>query len=183
MYKRKKANVVVSVLLAFVMIAGSFQIAIAQRVDDNHIEHGRQGIFIPGGFVEGFVRVEKIHPNNAPWAPVRFVRPLMHVTTNPAALQGDQTAGQSRSIIPTFMTYVFYNISTAERRQWDQGRLNIYYLDRTTDSWQRCNTFLVASKNVPEDNNSTDNRTQGGRLACVAPQLSTYGLAVARTSD
>jgi hypothetical protein len=62
-------------------------------------------------------------------------------------------------------------MNSTERVAWDRGTADIYYRDRSSGTWFRCGTtFLVEGANPPY-----------GRLACVAPQFTLYGVGLSPT--
>ena len=162
MISRKRAtSLFLSLFIALAVLAGSWQTAFAVFEDENHHSQGRQGIFVPAGGVQvQGIRMEKVDHKQV-WTPFEVNRPMVD-------LHFDNTSGS----IPTSMTYVYFNINGSERRAWDQGQLSIMYWDVADETWKTCPTFLVRNKNEEEGR-----QRQSGRLACVAPQITTYTLA------
>jgi hypothetical protein len=141
------------------LVIGAWHSASAATVSDTNIAYGKQGIFIPGGFSTENVSLEKIGPREFRGRSVAFKRPLMN-------LEFRDNSGRKVSI-PFAMTYVYYELSRSEAKQWDKGNLSIYYRDVTTGVWSKCNTVAVQGASGEEITTT---------LACVAPQATLFGL-------
>jgi hypothetical protein len=63
------------------------------------------------------------------------------------------------------LVYVYFNLTRAERRLWDAGKLAIYQYDAYEREWVEC----LANRYVT--------RSVQGRVACLATQTGLYALA------
>ena len=73
----------------------------------------------------------------------------------------DKEIKQSRGFM-----YLYFKLSSSERKAYDSGDLKIYFWDPTKDEWKEALTLLV------HDDSSTN-----GRIATVINQFGLYGLA------
>lgn len=145
---------VIPMLIAFAMVAGVFQPALAQDTLTNTYAVGNQGIWSPTEFNTANLWVEKTSKSGGS---IRFARA-------PIMVRGENDQG-SEINQPFVLTYVFFNLHPWELRAYENGYLKIYYQDNATGFWKECNTYLA--------------KTGDGysRIACVAPQYNTvYGI-------
>lgn len=169
MTKQKAVTMVLSLILAVTVLAGAAGPAMAQTyMDDTTIEQGRQGVHLPGGFSSDVVHITRVPRGDAGWTPFRLVR-------DPIELHFTTAEGRNNNT-PFVMTYVYFVVNNAQMRQYENGELNVYYLDVRDNTWRQCaNTFIVADKNEDPENNR-----QGGRIACLATQYTLFGLGSPR---
>jgi hypothetical protein len=114
---------------------------------------------MPAGFDKESLVLKKVSPDNYQDAPVRLFGPLLDVDY--------MVNGQALSF-PASLTYVYFNLSVTERLAWDQGLASIYYRDLNSGAWVNCaSTTLVSGSN-----------SSHGRLSCIAPQLTLFGVGV-----
>jgi hypothetical protein len=116
---------------------------------------------MPAGLNQDNIQIELVKPTSVSNANLRFRGPIMDV--------GYMVDGQELTFPPS-LTYVYFNMNSAERAAWDRGTADIYYLDISTNAWKKCGTTFLVQMDNP----------QGGRLACVAPQLTRYGLGISK---
>jgi hypothetical protein len=64
-------------------------------------------------------------------------------------------------------TYVYFDLTRADRFSWDEGVLNIYYLDPVENDWVICPSVFVESKFAPY-----------GRLMCETDNLGIFGVGM-----
>jgi hypothetical protein len=65
------------------------------------------------------------------------------------------------------LNYVYFNMTAAQRTQWDKGKLSIYHWDETDGKWEACPVvILLKNENKPN-----------GRLACVIKEFGLYTMA------
>jgi hypothetical protein len=157
---RKTAGIaVLSIFMVLGVVFVVWRSASAATISENHIAFGKQGIFVPGGFSPENVSLDRIHPREFRGRSVSFKRPLMDLAFR-------DNDGRQVSI-PFAMTYIYYELSRSEKKQWDKGNLSIYYQDVTTGVWTKCNSVPV---------NSGSGEEVSTTLACVAPQATLFGL-------
>jgi len=149
--------------LVLAVLAGAWHNASAVTITENSIAFGKQGIFIPAGFSPENVSLKRIHQREFSGAPVIFKRPLLDLAYH-------SNAG-SRVNTPFVMTYVYFTLSKGETRQWEDGKLSIYYKELIIQAWRPFNTLAV-NGGSGEDSTTT--------LSCVATQGTIYGLGKTR---
>lgn len=161
MLSRRPRKLIVLVILALSMLTATWGTALAVSYTETSADFGGQGIVMPAGLSQDSLQIELRKPTSISNAKFRFRGPLMDV--------GYSVDGQELVSPPSLM-YIYFNMNTAERAAWDRGTANIYFLDRSTNAWKNCGTTFVVQPDNP----------QTGRLACVAPQLTLYGLGISK---
>jgi hypothetical protein len=147
MDKKRLFSGFASLILALVVLAGSFQSASAAFITDNAYVIGNQGFFVPAGFDSDLMFLERASMDGSP---VTFAQTPVRIV-----LEGEGS-------MP--FTYIFFELDPWEQRAYTNEDLHIYFRDNATGFWSTCNAFVV---NDHEDN---------FRIACVASQPTTYGI-------
>ena len=158
MRKKRILTIVVTLILALAVFAGTWQGSSAAFVTSNTYQIGNLGIYIPNGFNPDNVYIKRVSKSSVGGAPGKFSRALME-------LYFVSDSG-SRNYTPYVLTYVYFNLNSIERHAWEKGNLGIYYKDVSTGNWKSCYTFY--------NPNILDN----GRVSCLASQYTTYGLVI-----
>lgn len=163
MIRHKKFSLALAILLALAMVVGVFQSSLAAaNITSNSYFLGNQGIYVPGGLDRDVIKLSRPRSTELAGAPVRFTHPTIKLHFKGESGQGIH--------FPWVLTYVIFNLNAKERRLWESGDLHIYYKDVRDNSWNICSSETFYPKiNAPN-----------GRLACLAPQYSIYGVGTAR---
>ncbi len=128
------------------------------------IPRGNLGVFSPFTLGTGRVTVEKIGRTSAPFAPVRWLAPVLEIT----AEEGPST--------PTALTYVYFEVPRSAIERNRGATPQIWYQSLDGGAWQTCNTFVV-NPGVEEEDEDEPART---RYGCAVPIYNAvYGLGVA----
>jgi len=158
MRKKRLFTIAVTLLLVFVVFAGTWQGSSAAFITSNTYQIGNLGIYIPNGFNPDNIYIKKVSKSSLGGVPGKFSRALME-------LYFVSDSG-SRNYTPFVLTYVYFNLNSIERHAWEKGNLGIYYKDVNSGAWKSCYTFY--------NPNILDN----GRVSCLASQYTTFGLVI-----
>lgn len=166
MTRKKVSNLALAIVLALTMVAGVWQSGwAAANITSNSYFLGNQGIYIPGGLDPETVWLTRVTPLELAGAPVKF--------THPAIELHFKGADGKDNHFPYVLTYVIFNLNNKERMLWENGDLHIYYRDVIGKTWKVCTSeTFFPNISAPE-----------GRLACLAPQYTTFGIAITPKSE
>jgi hypothetical protein len=161
MLSKRSGKLITLAIFVVAMLASLWGTALAASDTETSADFGGQGIVMPAGIDRDNLQIELVKPSSVSGANLRFRGPLLDISY--------KANGQELSFPPS-LTYVYFNMNSAERAAWDRGTADIYYLDTSTNAWKKCGTTFLVQMDNP----------QGGRLACVAPQLTRYGLGISK---
>jgi hypothetical protein len=132
------------------------QLVFQQRAD---IFSGRAGAFFPSSNYTGFATLQRLDPTgDLRDRNLEFAQRLLELRLF------DQQGNEFERAFG--LNYVYFNLNRMDRIDWQTGDLSIYRLEPDSETWVKCPSHLVESKNPPH-----------GRLACVVPDFGVFGLA------
>jgi hypothetical protein len=162
MADRKVRLSIMLVIMVLGLLLAPLEAASAATFTETSADFGGQGLVMPAGLDPANLEVTKVGPMDVADAHVKFMGPVLDIQY---IANGQELAS------PAALTYVYFNMNSTERIAWDRGTADIYYRDHTSGSWFRCGTtFLVEGANPPY-----------GRLACIAPQFTLFGVGLSPT--
>ncbi len=119
---------------------------------------GRAGVYFPGSNYAGSMFLSRLNP---------FHTDKLTFTQRWIDIQLFDSKGQEIRTVAGY-AFVYFNLDQESRKVWDQGSLSIFHYNRDKDTWKKCNTRLVADKNLPF-----------GRVrALILKEFGLYGLAI-----
>ena len=123
------------------------------------IYQGNAGVYMPNASYSGYARVARYQSDETTeQRGLHFEQDLLEVNVY-------QTNGVPISKV-LGLNYVYFNLSSDNRQDYDNDKLDVFYFDPGTKSWEPCNLQIFINKNMPN-----------GRLACIAEDFGLYGLA------
>jgi hypothetical protein len=158
----------------FVLIAGTWTQTFAQEINEGERESvtrqifvntkanvslGRGGVIFPDPAFNASVTVNRIQPNPPYTKEIEFSRRWLQVYLN--------FPGKQEVIQGIGKTYIYFDLTRADRFSWDEGVLNIYYLDPVENDWVTCPSMFVENKYAPY-----------GRLVCETKNLGLFGIGM-----
>ena len=164
MFPQKASMLTIALLLAITLLAGAGGVAVADTITETSADFDGQGVLIPAGLDPERLKVTELSPKEVSGTPFKSVSPILDI---------EFTLDGVKLTSPPTLTYVYFNMNHTERQAWDEGQADIFYRDRNTGGWISCGTtFLVGGANLPD-----------GRLACVVPQFTQFGLGIRQVPD
>jgi hypothetical protein len=119
---------------------------------------GGAGLYMPSSNYTGWLELERIMPADTNVnSKLRFQQDLIRVGVYDSKMRlFDNVWG---------FNYLYFNLTSATRRLYDQGKLDIYYYDTGKKAWQPCGVQVFVNKGYH------------GRLSCVISNWGLYALA------
>jgi hypothetical protein len=161
-------------LVYFVLISGTWTQTLAQGITNSERESitrqiflntkanvslGKGGVIFPDPAINASVTITRIPPNAPYNKQIEFSHRWLQVYLN--------FPGKHEIIKGIGNTHIYFDLTKADRFSWDEGVLNIYYLDPVGNDWVTCPSVLVESRFAPY-----------GRLVCEAENLGLFGLGL-----
>jgi hypothetical protein len=167
---KKLTLALVALVIALAAVGGNWAIALAdegsksitepvsfQKAADIFLR--KAGVYMPSSNYTGKAVLTRIEPTGKHAdVDLTFVAPLLDFTL----LDPD---GDEFEIV-WGINYIYFNLDSEARADWDDKELSIYRYDPGKDDWIVCPSFLVR-----------DDSAKHGRLTCIINKFGLYALA------
>jgi hypothetical protein len=173
---KRTITVIASLVLAFAMVAGTWQRANATPEEGvvNDTGSGNMGIFIPGATDTSNIFAHKLSKGEVGWVPGDLLGKAILLEARDA---NGNTIGN-----PNLRTYVYFILKGADVRAWNRGELKIISRSLSGRTWQTCNSFAIGVSDQ-QVGQQTDQLSRP-RLTCLTSQYNTiYALVRTESED
>jgi hypothetical protein len=174
---KRTITVIASLVLAFAMVAGTWQRANATPEEGvvNDTGSGNMGIFIPGATDTSNIFAHKLSKGEVGWVPGDLLGKAILLEARDA---NGNTIGN-----PNLRTYVYFILKGADVRAWNRGELKIISRSLSGRTWQTCNSFAIGVSDQQQVGQQTDQLSRP-RLTCLTSQYNTiYALVRTESED
>jgi hypothetical protein len=132
--------------------------------DDTDVYLKRGGVYFQNSAYYGEIDLSRPAARDLPLETFRLRSQNLALHRTFLQFSVNKTSGSKVSRLRG-LVYVYFNLSRAERKLWDQGMLAIYTYDAHERQWSEC----LANRYVT--------RSEQGRVACIATLTGLYAMA------
>ena len=106
-----------------------------------NVSLGKGGVIFPKPAFDTSVTITRIPPNAPYTKEIEFSHRWLQVYPD--------FPDKQEIVNGVGKTYIYFDLTRTDRFSWDEGVLNIYYLDPVENDWVTCPSMLVENKFAP----------------------------------